>query len=125
MIDVMVIDDEPFITSMIENALSGNPDIRVSAYNNPLQAIAALSSKQPDVVLLDIMMPQMDGIKALEEIKEKCPSTKVIMITAYSTLDRVLSSHKKGAHDFVIKPFDSLTLIEEKCLKAAGSKSSL
>lgn len=120
MISVMVIDDEPLITSMIENALSGNPEIRVSAFNNPLLAISALATQTPDVVLLDIMMPQMDGIKALEEVKEKCPSAKVIMITAYSTLDRVLSSHRKGAHDFIIKPFESLTMIEEKCLKAAG-----
>lgn len=123
MIHVMVVDDEPLITSMLDNALSANKDISVSTYNNPIHAIAALDSRPPDVVLLDIMMPQMDGLKVLEMIKEKRPDTKVIMITAYSTLDRVLSSHKKGAHDFIIKPFDSMSMIEDKCLKAVGLKS--
>ncbi len=122
MINVMVIDDEPQITSMIETALAANKELQVSAYNNPLNAIAALASRSPDVVLLDIMMPQMDGLKALDAIREKCPRAKVIMITAYSTLDRVLSSHKKGAHDFIIKPFDSLAAIEKKCLSAAIAK---
>ena len=122
MINVMVIDDEPQITSMIENALAANKELQVSAYNNPINAISALASHSPDVVLLDIMMPQMDGLKALDAIREQCPSAKVIMITAYSTLDRVLSSHKKGAHDFIIKPFDSLAAIEQKCLNAAKAK---
>ena len=122
MIKVMVIDDEPQITQMIENALSANKDIQCSTFNNPLSAISSLKSHAPDVVLLDIMMPQMDGLKALEEIRERCPTAKVIMITAYSTLDRVLSSHKKGAHDFIIKPFDSLRAIEDKCVRAVEGK---
>lgn len=67
-----------------------------------------------DGVLLDIMMPQRDGLSVLEEIKAKDPECVVIMMTAYSTLDKVLQSHKIGADHYVLKPFDSLAAVEKK-----------
>lgn len=116
MIKVAVIDDETQITSMLEKALSKNAELKVSAFNNPLDALRVLCANPADVVLLDIMMPQKDGIEVLNELKEKCPGTRVIMMTAYSTLDRVLASHKIGADNYLLKPFESLRAVEEKIL---------
>lgn len=117
MIKIAIIDDEPQITSMLQKSLCRNSEFGVTVFNNPLDALNRMTSSRFDVALLDIMMPQMDGIEVLGRIKEKCPETKVIMITAYSTLDRVLDSHKSGAEDYVMKPFDSLKAVEEKILK--------
>ncbi|HEX8948985.1 MAG TPA: response regulator [Dissulfurispiraceae bacterium] len=117
MIKVMIIDDEAQITAMLKKALSRNKELSVSVFNNPLEALRQVPSEKPDVVLLDIMMPQMDGIEALAEIQKNSPGTKVIMMTAYSTLDRVLASHKKGATDFILKPFESLGAVEKKIVK--------
>lgn len=117
MTKIALIDDEIPITTMLQKSLSKNKDFEVSAYNNPKEGLAQLSNLNPDVVLLDIMMPQMDGIEVLTEIKKNHPKIKVIMMTAYSTLDRVLASHKIGAEDYIMKPFESLKAVEDKILK--------
>lgn len=114
MINILIIDDEVQITTMLQKALSKNKEFSVSAYNNPVDALSQLNSIKPDVVLLDIMMPQMDGIEVLADIKKKLHETVVIMMTAYSTLDRVLASHKQGAEDYILKPFESLVAVEQK-----------
>ncbi|TAN41100.1 MAG: response regulator [Nitrospirae bacterium] len=114
---IAIIDDEPQITAMLQKALTRNKELQVSTYNNPVTALNALDRDKPDVVLLDIMMPEMDGLDALEKIKGKHPDMKVIMITAYSTLDRVLESHKIGANDYILKPFESLKVVEDKIIK--------
>lgn len=114
MTNIMIIDDEVPITTMLQRSLSRNKEFSISIYNNPVEALTQLNSFKPDVVLLDIMMPQMDGIEVLAEIKKNRAETKVIMMTAYSTLDRVLASHKKGAEDYILKPFENLSAVEQK-----------
>jgi DNA-binding NtrC family response regulator len=118
MIKLMIIDDEAQITNMLNKWFSKNKDFSISTYTNPEIGVNAVGSIKPDVVLLDIMMPQMDGIEALEKIKKLAPETVVIMMTAYSTLERVLNSHKQGASSYVLKPFDSLADVEAKVCKA-------
>lgn len=121
MIKLMIIDDETQITTMLDKWFSKNKEFEVRTYNNPETALASFATVNPDVVLLDIMMPQMDGITALGNIKAIEPNATVIMMTAYSTLDRVLTSHKQGADSYILKPFESLADVEEK-VKAAYSK---
>lgn len=123
MIKLMLVDDEPQITTMLEKWFSKTKDFSVSVYNNPEIALSSFSSLKPDVVLLDIMMPQMDGIAVLEKIKSIDHSAVVIMMTAYSTLDRVLSSHRQGADSYILKPFDSLSDVEEKVRAALVKKA--
>jgi len=60
------------------------------------------------------MMPAMDGLEFLEKIKAEIPAQKVCMMTAYSTLDKVLKSHKQGAENYIMKPFPSLEALNEK-----------
>ncbi len=123
MIKLMIVDDETQITTMLEKWFSKNREFSVRSFNNPEIALASFDTLKPDVVLLDIMMPQMDGIAALEKIKSMDPSAVVVMMTAYSTLDRVLSSHRQGADSYILKPFESLSDVEEK-VRAAYSKKA-
>jgi DNA-binding NtrC family response regulator len=114
MIRLMIIDDETSIGIMLEKALMRSKDISVTYFDNPVTALSRFRHGDYDGVLLDIMMPQKDGISVLEEIKAKDPECVVIMMTAYSTLDKVLQSHKIGADHYILKPFDSLGNVETK-----------
>ena len=122
LLHIAIVDDELPILQMLENYFTRNERYKVTSFTNPLQMIASLSSTQYDVVLLDIMMPQLDGIETLKQIKEQTESTRVIMMTAYSSLDRVLSSHKNGAHSYILKPFSSLASVERKVLEVLEQK---
>jgi len=110
----MIVDDEPSIGMMLEKALGRSGDMKITYFDNPLNALARFRAGEFDGVLLDIMMPQKDGLSVLEEIKAKDPECAVIMMTAYSTLDKVLHSHKIGADHYLLKPFDSLAAVEKK-----------
>lgn len=114
MIRLMIIDDEPSIGSMLEKALGRSGDFKITSFDNPISALSRFRAGEYDGVLLDIMMPQKDGLSVLEEIKAKDPECVVIMMTAYSTLDKVLQSHKIGADHYVLKPFESLASVEKK-----------
>ncbi|MCT7560992.1 response regulator [Aliarcobacter butzleri] len=113
---IAIIDDEVEILNLLSRFLSRNPKFSVSNYANPLAALESLNTSSYDIILLDIMMPQMNGLEVLEKIKEKNENQKVIMMTAYSTLDKVLKSHKEGATNYVMKPFDSLQHLEKKII---------
>jgi len=110
---VAIVDDETEILSMIQRFLNRSEKYQVTTFSNPITAVESIDNSY-DMVLLDIMMPQMNGLDALEKIMEKNPNQKVIMMTAYSTLDKVLKSHKHGATHYLMKPFDSLQAIESK-----------
>ncbi len=110
---VAVVDDENEILSMIQRFLNRSEKYQVTTFSNPVTAVETIDNTY-DIVLLDIMMPQMNGLDALEKIMDKNSDQKVIMMTAYSTLDKVLKSHKHGATHYLMKPFDSLQAIETK-----------
>ncbi len=114
MINIALVDDEVQILNMLEKFFTKNSDYKVSSYSNPVSALGSIKSGNFDIVLLDIMMPQMDGLEVLREIKAASPDTKVLMMTAYSSLDRVLNAHKIGAEGYVMKPFESLMTVEKK-----------
>ena len=112
-INIVIIDDEREILSTIEKFLMRGNKYTVKTYENPIMALSSLP-KDTDVVLLDVMMPQMNGLDLLPKLLEKLPSVKVIIMTAYSTLDTVTNAHRKGATDYIMKPFPSLKEIEKK-----------
>jgi DNA-binding NtrC family response regulator len=113
MIRIAVVDDDRQITAMLEKFLKRNDNYRVTLYNNPVTALSAIE-RSVDVILLDIMMPQMNGLDFLAKIKKKYPHVNVIMMTAYSTLDKVLDSHRYGAQHYLMKPFTSLDAVSNK-----------
>jgi DNA-binding NtrC family response regulator len=118
---IVIIDDETEILNVLSRFLTRNPNFSVTTYSNPITALNSITNTKVDLVLLDIMMPQMNGLEVLEKLKANNPEQKVIMMTAYSTLDKVLKSHKEGATNYVMKPFDSLQALEKKILEVLKS----
>jgi DNA-binding NtrC family response regulator len=115
---ILVIDDEIEILDMLSRFLNRNPNFSVQTFSNPVSALSSINNNTKyDLVLLDIMMPQMNGLDVLEKLKEINSDQKVIMMTAYSTLDKVLKSHKIGATNYVMKPFSSLDSLEKKVIE--------
>ena len=115
---ILVIDDEIEILDMLSRFLNRNPNFSVQTFSNPVSALSSINNNTKyDLVLLDIMMPQMNGLDVLEKLKEINSDQKVIMMTAYSTLDKVLKSHKIGATNYVMKPFSSLDALEKKVIE--------
>ena len=110
--NIVIIDDESEILNMLERFLS-RKGYSVKTYSNPVTALSALP-KDTDLVLLDIMMPQMSGLDLLPQLIKKDPNIKVLMMTAFSTLDKVLNAHRKGADSYVMKPFESLDILGKK-----------
>lgn len=118
---IAVIDDETEILTMLNRFLSKSGKYTVSTFSNPVVGVDAVNRDSYDLILLDIMMPQMNGLEALEKIMVKNPTQKIIMMTAYSTLDKVLKAHKEGATNYVMKPFDSLQALESKITEVLKS----
>lgn len=115
---ILVIDDEIEILDMLSRFLNRNPNFSVQTFSNPVSALSSINNNTKyDLVLLDIMMPQMNGLDILEKLKEINSDQKVIMMTAYSTLDKVLKSHKIGATNYIMKPFSSLDSLEKKVIE--------
>jgi two-component system chemotaxis response regulator CheY len=85
--------------------LSGDGHQIVEA-DNGLKAVNVYKSEKPDVVLMDITMPEMDGLSALKEIRGFDPKARVVMLTALGQESVVLEAIKSGARDFVVKPFE-------------------
>jgi DNA-binding NtrC family response regulator len=99
---IYVVDDEATITEGIKLALDDT--YRIFDFSDAEKAIASIEKDPPDLVLLDIGLPGMNGVEALGEIKARFPDILVIMITAYEDVDTVISAMKLGAYDYVIKP---------------------
>jgi len=113
---IAIVDDEQDILNILNKFLSRKHLFDVDTFVNPQDAIENIKINNYDLVLTDIMMPQIDGIELLRQIKNHDKSIKVIMMTAYSTLDKTLESEKLGASDYITKPFISLKDVENKIL---------
>ncbi len=116
---IAIVDDEKDILDILKQFLGRSEKFDIEIFNNPLNALETVKNGTFDLVLLDIMMPQMDGVEFLKQIKE-ATSVKVIMMTAYSTQDRIIESQKLGADDYLTKPFSSLRDVENKVLDNLG-----
>jgi len=102
---VWIVDDDKSIRWVLEKALQKtNVDIR--SFSNPEDVLKRLGREEPDVIISDIRMPGMDGITLLEKIKQQSPDIPVIIMTAYSDLDRAVSAFQGGAFEYLSKPFD-------------------
>jgi two-component system, chemotaxis family, chemotaxis protein CheY len=102
---VLVVDDAAFMRKMVTDALSGGGHEVVGEAGNGIEAVSRFQELRPDVMTLDITMPEKDGLDALREIIAVDPGAKVIMCSALGQESKVLESIKLGAKDFVVKPF--------------------
>lgn len=110
-IKVLIVDDQTLIRDGLSSLLSFRKEVEVvGTAENGLSAIQASLELKPDIILMDIRMPVMDGITALKKIKEKQASIRVIMLTTFDDQDYVVKSLKAGAEGYLLKdiPIDNL-----------------
>ncbi len=111
MTKILVVDDAAFMRMRCSKLLTEN-GYEVCEATNGAEALDKYPVYKPDVVLLDITMPKMDGIVTLQELIKIDPAAKVAMVTAMGQRAMVMSALKAGARDFVVKPFDSVRVLE-------------
>lgn len=105
--NILICDDAAFMRMMIKDILTKNGYNVVGEAENGLKAIEKFDELNPDLVLMDITMPEMDGIAALKAIKAKHPSASIIMCSAMGQQAMVIDSIQAGARDFIVKPFQA------------------
>ena len=110
--NILICDDAAFMRMMIKDILSKNGYNVVGEAENGAVAVDKYSELKPDLVLMDITMPEMDGIQALKKIKEKDAAASVIMCSAMGQQAMVIESIQSGAKDFIVKPFQADRVIE-------------
>ena len=102
---IMLVDDAAFMRMMIKDTLQKNGYTEIVEAGNGEQAITTYSAEKPDLILMDITMPVMDGLEALRRLKEIDPEIKVVMCSAMGQETMVVDALKLGAKDFIVKPF--------------------
>ncbi|MEE1290284.1 MAG: response regulator [Spirochaetota bacterium] len=102
---VLIVDDLAFIKLIIKDTLEKTGFEVAGEASNGVEAIEQYKRLQPDIVLMDITMPKMDGIQALQEIVKIDPQAKVIMCSALGQQKLIIQSIQLGAKDFIVKPF--------------------
>ncbi|MDP8222766.1 MAG: sigma-54 dependent transcriptional regulator [Candidatus Lernaella stagnicola] len=100
---IFVVDDEPMITETLSKLLTQSR-YTVHVFHDAESAIVRLAEEKPFLVMLDLQLPGMTGMEALELIREKSPETEVVMISGYGTISRAVEAMKRGAVDFLAKP---------------------
>ena len=110
--NILICDDAAFMRMMIKDILTKNGYAVVGEAENGLKAVEKYNETKPDLVLMDITMPEMDGIQALKKIREVDPGAAVIMCSAMGQQAMVIEAIQSGAKDFIVKPFQAERVIE-------------
>ncbi|MEH6942165.1 response regulator [Bacillus sp. JJ722] len=109
---ILIVDDAAFMRMMIKDILTKNGFEVVAEAADGVQAVEKYKETQPDLVTMDITMPEMDGITALKQIKQINPAAKVIMCSAMGQQAMVIDAIQAGARDFIVKPFQADRVLE-------------
>lgn len=109
---VLIVDDAAFMRMMIKDILVNNGYEVIGEANNGLKAVELYKKERPDLVTMDITMPDMDGISAVKEIKKIDASAKIIMCSAMGQQSMVMDAIRAGAKDFIVKPFQPDRVLE-------------
>jgi DNA-binding NtrC family response regulator len=107
---VMVVDDEEALRTVLSAELEGE-GYQVASAADGQEAIDILTTREFDLILLDIKMPNVDGFEVLKFVKDRHQKTKVVMLTGFADLKNAIESKKLGAEDFVSKPYDLVDLL--------------
>jgi two-component system NarL family response regulator len=111
--NVLVVDDHALLRTGVANIINQELDLRVIAEaSNGLEAVEAFERYRPDVTLLDLRMPIMEGVEAVRQIRERDPHAKVIVLTTYDTDEDISRALKAGAKAYVLKDISADGLIE-------------
>lgn len=109
---ILICDDATFMRMMIKDILTKNGYEVAGEAENGLVAIEKYNELKPDLVLMDITMPEMDGITALKKIVESDSDAKIVMCSAMGQQSMVIDSIQAGAKDFIVKPFQAERVVE-------------
>lgn len=109
---ILIVDDAAFMRMMIKDILVKNGYQVVGEAQDGKQAVEKYRELEPDLVTMDITMPEMDGIQALKKIREIDPNAKIIMCSAMGQQAMVIDAIQAGAKDFIVKPFQADRVIE-------------
>lgn len=109
---VLIVDDAAFMRMMLKDILTKNGFEIAGEAPNGLKAIELYKQEKPDIVTMDITMPEMDGIQALKEIRAVDAGAKVVMCSAMGQQAMVMDAIKSGARDFIVKPFQPERVLE-------------
>ncbi len=109
---VLIVDDAAFMRMMIKDILTKNGFEIVGEAVNGQEAVDKFDELKPDLVTMDITMPEKDGIEALKEIKQKSSDAKIIMCSAMGQQSMVIEAIQAGAKDFIVKPFQPDRVME-------------
>ena len=122
---IWIVDDDKSIRWVLEKALT-REDLQVVCFDGSQKMLSRFNRETPDVIISDIRMPDMDGIALMNEIKSHAPHLPVIIMTAYSDLDRAVLAFQSGAFEFLSKPFDvdDVVNLVKRAIKEAESKTN-
>ncbi|KYO64575.1 response regulator [Thermovenabulum gondwanense] len=109
---ILIVDDAAFMRMMIKDILSKNGFQVVGEAENGLVAIEKYKELKPGLVIMDITMPEMDGIEAVKRIRSLDPQAKIIMCSAMGQQAMVIEAIQAGAKDFIVKPFQPDRVVE-------------
>ena len=109
---IMLVDDAAFMRMMIKNMLTQGGYTEIIEAKNGVEAVDMYKSEKPDLVIMDITMPEKDGIEALRDIKGYDANSNVVMCSALGQEKLVLDALKSGAADFIVKPFKPDRIME-------------
>ncbi|WP_373472009.1 response regulator [Carnobacterium alterfunditum] len=110
--NVMIVDDAAFMRMKLKDILEKNGYKVVAEAQNGVEAVEKYKVEKPNLVTMDITMPEMDGVDALKEIKAFDPAARVVMCSAMGQQGMVMDAIRSGAVDFIVKPFDSDRVIK-------------
>lgn len=115
---VLITDDALFMRTTLKNIVSQNGYEVVGEASNGREAVDMYGKLKPDVVLMDITMPEMDGLTALKTIRSSDPGANIVMCTAMGQKELVIEAVQAGAKDFIVKPFQPERVLQslEKAL---------
>ena len=123
---ILIVDDDKNICKMIEINLRKEKTYDIRTATNGESCLKSIREFLPDLVLMDIQMPGIDGIETLKRIKENHPLLPIVMMSAHGTIEKAVQSMKLGAYDFITKPFASdrllVTINNALCHSPPGSK---
>jgi DNA-binding NarL/FixJ family response regulator len=123
LIRVLTVDDHPLLRKGIAALVNGEPDLKlVAEASNGKEAIDAFRSHQPDVTLMDLQMPEVDGIDAIDRIRTEFPGARIIVLTTYSGDTQVLRALKAGARGYILKGHVHKELLDAIRAVHAGQK---
>ncbi len=112
MTKILIVDDSLFMRQMLKNILPKDKFEIVGEASTGKEAIKKFKELNPDIITMDITMPDMDGIDAVKEIKAFDPAAKIIMCSAMGQQTMVMDAIKAGARDFIVKPFQPDRVLE-------------